>query len=590
MQIFLIGHRGTGKTSLLQRLQIYGRGTFQVYDLDREIERVTGKTISEIFETQGEAQFRELEEKTLTELTSGNPKMICALGAGFPLHSYVFHPSSELIWVKRSSDSQGRIFLNRPRLNQDVSALQEYYERYAQREEQYAKHADWTYVMPEGLMGPCEFERHILGERLPDVGGILTLRSEHFRNPTTFRHRILAMGVDLFELRSDLLNSAELEYALATIPTTKILISLRSHLVTEEWKRAAENAAQVDWALELGHAFTLNATCVSLHQRSENETLLQTMAKLAPFEKDGLLVKWSPEIQTFTEIHLGLEWQQENPQQRSFLPRSSDGRWSWVRLLLKDRQKFNFFRDGSGSAPDQPTLHEWLRALSRPTTFAAVLGSPVSHSYSPMEHLSYARHRQMDFFAIDVKESEWKEALPILQDWGLKFAAVTAPLKKLAYESATRRSPLADELQSANTLSFDGEQIFAHNTDLIGFQEMVESLPALGVVVIWGGGGTLPVLQKVLPMATAYSARTGKPRDENNPSLLKPDTVVWAAAPDADLPPFAWKPKQVLDLNYREDSRAREYAQKVGAHYTSGLVMFRAQAEAQREEWEKYGK
>jgi shikimate 5-dehydrogenase/shikimate kinase len=587
MHIFLIGHRGTGKTSLLQRLQIYGRGGFPVVDLDREIEKKQGRSISEIFHAIGEREFRELEKKTLDELCARSPNMFCALGAGFPLHSYVFHPSDEIVWVRRASDSFGRIFLNRPRLNADLTPLEESQLRFSERDSLYAEHADWIYWLPEGLTAPCEFERQIWGDRLEDCGGMLTLRKEHFRNPRVFKNRLAKMGVDAFELRNDLLNSVELEMALAFLPRSKILVSLRQSSMSEDWRSACDIASQIDWALELGEPKeNIQASCVSLHEESSLEA---AASRLQKYEKEGLQVKWSPLVETFSEIEKGLQWQSEKSDVRSFLPRSRNGRWTWVRLLLKDRQRFNFFRDGEGSALDQPTLHEWIRALSRPSGFAAVLGEPVTHSYSPIEHLLYARHRQMSFVAVEVSESEWDEAFPVLKNIGLRMAAVTAPLKKKAFESAETKSPVALELHSANTLTLEGTGFRAHNTDEGGFHEMISGCSELGATVIWGGGGTLSALRRVLPEAQAVSVRTRKPRDPAQNLMERPETVIWAASPDADLPPITWRPRQILDLNYRDDSRAKEYAEKTGANYVSGLVMFRSQAALQREEWESHG-
>ncbi|MNL62489.1 hypothetical protein D3C87_1865150 [compost metagenome] len=51
------------------------------------------------------------------------------------------------------------------------------------------------------------------------------------------------------------------------------------------------------------------------------------------------------------------------------------------------------------------------------------------------------------------------------------------------------------------------------------------------------------------------------------------------------MPPPEWRPAMILDLNYKEDSMGREYAQSFGANYTSGLVMFLAQAQGQRAFW-----
>ncbi|MFN7729207.1 MAG: shikimate kinase [Bdellovibrio sp.] len=590
MQIFLIGHRGTGKTSLLQRMQIYGRGSLPVFDLDREIERSTGKAIAEIFADQGEASFRDIEKKTLAQLIRTQSKMIVALGAGFELGSFVFPADCEIVWVRRSSDAWGRIFADRPRLNNEVSALIEYRERYRPRETLYSRNCDWIYWLPEGLTSPCEFEKAIWNAKLDGIGGILTLRPDHFRNPKIFRTRLRHAGTDYFELRSDFLSEGELAMADEWIANERKLVAIRTWPLSEEWKQVAEKAGEVDWALELGAPQALRVTCVSSHEQPDGTTMASWTKDFEAHERKGLHIKWSPLVETFEDLEFGLQWQNQKPEQRSFLPRSTEGRWAWVRLLLKGRQKLNFWRDGDGSSVDQPILHEWIRCFPQTQTFAAVLGHPVNHSYSPIEHLEFSRDRRVGFFAIDIAEDEWPLALPLLRSWGLKFAAVTSPLKKKAFTACEVRSELADQLSSVNTLTLAGSQWRGTNTDLAGLQALFEGLE-LGTskTLVWGGGGTLGPLQLILPSSTAfYSLRTQGPR-EGSPTLSNPEIVIWAAGPgDAPPPTSLGAPGLVVDLNYREDSFAREYAMSVNARYISGLVMFKAQAAEQRQEWEKY--
>lgn len=589
MQIFLMGHRGTGKTSLLQRLQIYGRGTLPVFDLDREIEKATGKRIGEIFEDQGEEYFRELEKKTLAKLIGTQPKMVVALGAGFPIGSFVFPAACEIVWVRRSSDAWGRVFTDRPRLETGISAKDEYLQRYRARDVMFSRNCDWIYWLPEGLTSPCEFEKAIWNVKLDDIGGILTLRADHFRNPKVFRTRLRHAGTDFFELRTDFLSEGEMVMADEWIKTERKLVAIRTWPLSDEWMQTIERSAEVDWALELGAPQAPRITCVSAHEQPDGTTLQSWTKDFDAYERKGLHLKWSPIIDTFEDLQFGLDWQREKPEQRSFLPRSREGRWAWVRLLLKERQKLNFWRDGDGSALDQPTLHEWIRNLNRPIKFGAVLGHPVNHSFSPIEHLSYAGHRQMSFFAIDLTENEWESALPRLRDWGLTIAAVTSPLKFKAFELAQVRSPEAEKLKAVNTLSFSHGEWRGHNTDLEGLRELFDGVELdAKKTVIWGGGGTLRTIEEVLPEAVPYSVRSRGPRDESK-TLSGAETLVWAAGPEAQEPPSnIGTPRQVVDLNYREDSAAREYAVRLKAFYVSGLMMFKAQAAAQRQEWDQY--
>lgn len=63
MKIFLIGFMGCGKSTLGKKLaQKLG---YEFIDLDHQIEKSEGTTISEYFSTHGEAAFRKLENETL---------------------------------------------------------------------------------------------------------------------------------------------------------------------------------------------------------------------------------------------------------------------------------------------------------------------------------------------------------------------------------------------------------------------------------------------------------------------------------------------------------------------------------------------
>lgn len=81
--IVLIGFMGSGKTSIGIRLSYRMRRA--VEDTDKLIERRMGKKISEIFETEGEDYFRDLETKTLKDLIDRLQYHIITVGGGTPV-------------------------------------------------------------------------------------------------------------------------------------------------------------------------------------------------------------------------------------------------------------------------------------------------------------------------------------------------------------------------------------------------------------------------------------------------------------------------------------------------------------------------
>ena len=76
----LAGFMGAGKTTLGQQAARRLRRRF--VDLDREIERVAGATIEELFARDGEAGFRELEARVAASVLDGGDPVVLALGGG----------------------------------------------------------------------------------------------------------------------------------------------------------------------------------------------------------------------------------------------------------------------------------------------------------------------------------------------------------------------------------------------------------------------------------------------------------------------------------------------------------------------------
>lgn len=82
--IYLIGFMGSGKSTAGKKLANLLKWSF--LDLDSEVERRAGKTISEIFSQNGEDYFRNLETEVLRSLNSLTNTII-STGGGTPCHS-----------------------------------------------------------------------------------------------------------------------------------------------------------------------------------------------------------------------------------------------------------------------------------------------------------------------------------------------------------------------------------------------------------------------------------------------------------------------------------------------------------------------
>jgi shikimate kinase len=85
-KVVLIGPPGAGKSTIGKALA--KEISTEFIDSDSEIERITGKKISDIFVEEGEAVFRKTEVEVVTALLDGFEGVI-ALGGGAPINTQI---------------------------------------------------------------------------------------------------------------------------------------------------------------------------------------------------------------------------------------------------------------------------------------------------------------------------------------------------------------------------------------------------------------------------------------------------------------------------------------------------------------------
>ena len=152
-----------------------------------------------------------------------------------------------------------------------------------------------------------------------------------------------------------------------------------------------------------------------------------------------------------------------------------------------------------------------------PARRAAVLGSPIAHSLSPVLHRAAYAELGLDwaYDAIEVDEA----GLPgFLAGCGPEWAglSLTMPLKRAVLPLLDSVSELVEVVGGANTVVFGPEGRVGHNTDVIGIIGALRGIGAQpGPSMVLGGGATA---------ASALAALAG---------MGCPDVVVCARRPDA---------------------------------------------------------
>lgn len=75
---------GSGKSTVAKGLARFLN--MKNYDLDREIEKVAGRSIEKIFSKEGEEEFRKIEAQELRKLLEKKEEMIISCGGGTPCY------------------------------------------------------------------------------------------------------------------------------------------------------------------------------------------------------------------------------------------------------------------------------------------------------------------------------------------------------------------------------------------------------------------------------------------------------------------------------------------------------------------------
>src|SRR5579862_5836292 len=109
-------------------------------------------------------------------------------------------------------------------------------------------------------------------------------------------------------------------------------------------------------------------------------------------------------------------------------------------------------------------------AIDRTVRRAAVLGSPIEHSLSPVLHGAAYQALNLHGWHYDKIECDEPGLSPLVDSMGSEWAglSLTMPLKRVAMTVADEISPLAEAVGAANTLVFPSgptQGRLADNTD-----------------------------------------------------------------------------------------------------------------------------
>lgn len=153
------------------------------------------------------------------------------------------------------------------------------------------------------------------------------------------------------------------------------------------------------------------------------------------------------------------------------------------------------------------------RLITGHTQLTGLLGSPVSHSISPMMHNEAFEQLGLDYayLAFDVGTEQLKTAVDGLRTLNVRGFNLTMPNKNLICKLCDQLSPAAQISGAVNTVINDNGTLIGHTTDGIGYMRSVKEaghdiigkkMTLLGA----GGAATAILVQAALDGVSAISA------------------------------------------------------------------------------------
>ena len=166
------------------------------------------------------------------------------------------------------------------------------------------------------------------------------------------------------------------------------------------------------------------------------------------------------------------------------------------------------------------------------TGLTGLLGSPVSHSLSPLMHNEAFRLLGLDYvyLCFDVGESRLPEAVQGLKACGIRGFNLTMPDKTAMAELADELSPAARIIGAVNTVVNDRGKLIGHNTDGVGFLRSVRDagldVTGAAITVLGAGGAATAICAQAALDGAAAIRIFARPRSRFHGRTLKlADTI-----------------------------------------------------------------
>jgi shikimate kinase len=563
--ILLVGHRGTGKTTLGPMIADALGSDWKFIDLDAAIEEREGRTPAEIV-ANDEAEFRRLESAQLQRIlasssnsSANSSRRVIAVGAGCqslpagPLYVWLWRDG----WEQSALEGRARL---RPEygFSREVSWMRE------NREPRWSAAAHLFFRIPRARAPQfaadmvADYVRWALDAHKSPIAGRSWMVPQDSGQLERAGEDARRFGLAGVEVRSDFYADSG-SFAGAANDSesleTPILASVRSE--DPRWLeqictgRIGARQIDVDLAFLAGilDAGVLDKIAprpiiLSAHPPGLGEDAAQNLvnqarevARAAPKWAPFIELKYAPTPETFAQLRRAFEIAErlrESGWPVTFLPQGA--RFAWTRpILARSFNTHNYLPVGlrasrlparnsapHGPAPSPMDLQDWLpyfaeteEAAGESQHFDGLIGDPVSASMGDWWHTraSILESRPGAYLKIplgrDDDDAEMDEAFKLFEDLGLRGLSVTSPLKRRVPRIVQGSANQCDDAP-LNTLRRVQSGWIGCDTDEIGMLATLKAVEAESdeqnsatarTAAIIGRGGVSPAIVRAVEAA-----------------------------------------------------------------------------------------
>ncbi|MFH0851760.1 MAG: type I 3-dehydroquinate dehydratase [Candidatus Peregrinibacteria bacterium] len=423
---------------------------------------------------------------------------------------------------------------------------------------------------------------------------VVTLPSISARDPLAFALQAKNAGADLLEIRGDITPSVP-----AFASPLPLIVTPREHYELLESLKAQYIDLDYKEECTVPHGVTVIR---SFHDFEKTPSIGELSARFEALQgQNADIVKIATTVRTMADIVALSELQKSRSDHGRHIILGMGQRAHLLRLLspLRNALTYTYIGDGQQSAPGQLPLsfYHYTRHVKNPSIFGLV-GGPDVVSLSPLIHNVLFDRAGIDALYALFPTEDLRDVFGNAEALGIRGLSVTAPFKQAVVKFVSALDPLAEELQTVNTLVHGDKGWKGYCTDVTGVMEGYPFLRSCSHAAILGSGGVVPAIVRAcrecgIADITIF-ARNTRAREafadtlkvQSRPLEAAADAsvdVVFCAIPsDRALPlPRRNGAAHAIDLRYGQETRFIKDAHGAGYATHDGLLLLLHQALAQ---------